>query len=444
VGHRSEESRVPSETPRAFVSYSRADSEFALRLTEDLKAAGANVWLDQLDIEPGTPWDSAIEDALLSSGHLLVILSNVSVSSDNVRDEISYALGQQMKVIPVLYQDCKVPFRLARLQHIDFRNDYPTALKQLLRTLRLAHQTPPPPPPPPPPTDPDQQKSEEVQREAEQTRLQQEEDRKRQAEDFYRAEERKRAEDRRREEERKQLEQAEANRLAAEAERQRQATEQKRIQEQQAKEQAARIARQTQLRKTSPRPSIGRILLLAIGSGVVRTFAAALIIAMVRASGITQFSWMDSILTSAVSGLIVCLVLIRFKPQLLGKVGPVFLAWILLGVVSALFSFLPRSPAMILLVTLPAVPVGAYIGRYLARNLQPASSDGTGIGIAAIAVPLFFGQIALSSIAYSQSLTAVIAGETGILINLFVTIAEVFLLLWFIRDWGERAQPTTP
>ena len=35
----------------AFVSYSRDDSEFVLRLAGDLKAAGAKVWLDRLDIE---------------------------------------------------------------------------------------------------------------------------------------------------------------------------------------------------------------------------------------------------------------------------------------------------------------------------------------------------------------------------------------------------------
>ena len=100
---------MAADTPTAFVSYSRVDSEFAMQLAEHLKAAGANVWLDQLDIEPGTPWDSAIEEALLRSTHMLVILSTVLVTSDNVRDEVSYALSQQMKVIPVLYRECKVP-----------------------------------------------------------------------------------------------------------------------------------------------------------------------------------------------------------------------------------------------------------------------------------------------------------------------------------------------
>lgn len=126
---------APEDVAVAFFSYCREDSEFALKLAEDLKVAGAHVWIDQLDIEPGTPWDRAVEDALTNSPRMLVILSPVSVNSDNVRDEVSFALSRQKRVIPVLYRDCDVPFRLARLQHIDFRPDYARALKILLRAL---------------------------------------------------------------------------------------------------------------------------------------------------------------------------------------------------------------------------------------------------------------------------------------------------------------------
>ncbi len=127
---------MPSdEAQTAFFSYCREDSEFALKLAEDLKAAGANVWIDQIDIEPGAEWDSAVEEALNASPRMLVILSPVSVNSKNVRDEVSFALNEGKRVIPVLYRDCKVPFRLARLQQIDFRADYARGLKILLRAI---------------------------------------------------------------------------------------------------------------------------------------------------------------------------------------------------------------------------------------------------------------------------------------------------------------------
>jgi len=35
---------------KTFFSYSRADSEFVLKLATDLRNAGIDIWLDQLDI----------------------------------------------------------------------------------------------------------------------------------------------------------------------------------------------------------------------------------------------------------------------------------------------------------------------------------------------------------------------------------------------------------
>lgn len=121
----------------AFISYSRADSEFALRLARDLKAAGAKVWLDQIDIVPGASWDNAVENALMAAEYMLLILSPSSAKSDNVRDEVSYALENGKTVIPVLYMDCVIPLRLQRKQRIDFRADYGRGLSGLLDQLRV-------------------------------------------------------------------------------------------------------------------------------------------------------------------------------------------------------------------------------------------------------------------------------------------------------------------
>jgi TonB family protein len=126
---------MKDEQLRAFFSYSRADSEFALRLAKDLRAVGATVWLDQLDIHAGERWDRSVEAALTKCPRMIVILSPASVSSTNVMDEVSFALEEQKTVIPVLYQDCKIPFRLRRLQYMDCRSDYAGALKSLLSLL---------------------------------------------------------------------------------------------------------------------------------------------------------------------------------------------------------------------------------------------------------------------------------------------------------------------
>ena len=126
------------DMPKIFFSYARADSEFVLKLAKDLRSAGINLWIDQLDIPPGDRWDSAVEKALVASPCLLVVLSPASVVSQNVMDEVALALARQKKVVPVLHRHCDIPFRIQRLQYIDFTAAYANGFTQLLTALNAA------------------------------------------------------------------------------------------------------------------------------------------------------------------------------------------------------------------------------------------------------------------------------------------------------------------
>jgi TIR domain len=120
-----------------FFSYSRDNSEFVLDLAKKLRAAGRNVWLDQLDIETGERWDRSIEEALEKADVLLVVLSKTSVESNNVMDEVSFALEEGKRVLPVLYEDCDIPFRLRRLQFADFTTDVDSGMETLFKALDM-------------------------------------------------------------------------------------------------------------------------------------------------------------------------------------------------------------------------------------------------------------------------------------------------------------------
>ena len=124
-------------TGTIFFSYSRQDSDFVIHLAQSLREAGAEVWLDQLDIKPGSRWDKSIEQALFKSSILLVVLSKSSVESANVMDEVSYALEEHKRVVPILLEDCDIPFRLRRLQFADFTKDRSDALKTLILSMGL-------------------------------------------------------------------------------------------------------------------------------------------------------------------------------------------------------------------------------------------------------------------------------------------------------------------
>jgi len=122
-----------------FVSYSRRDLEWVQALVTDLEAAGLPVWLDVHKLKAGVVWDSEIELALRGTDVLLVILSENSGASTNVLDEINFALSKNRLVVPVLYQTCEIPYRLARLQHIDFTTGpRDVALHRLVERLRAA------------------------------------------------------------------------------------------------------------------------------------------------------------------------------------------------------------------------------------------------------------------------------------------------------------------
>jgi len=127
--------------PFAFVSYSREDVEFALRLARELKATGQKVWMDKLDLRPGQRWENEVDTALHSCSRVLVILSPSSVDSSNVMAEAGFALDERKKLIPVMYRDCRIPFRLRPIQYADFRRSYEEGFNELITSLTGAHMT---------------------------------------------------------------------------------------------------------------------------------------------------------------------------------------------------------------------------------------------------------------------------------------------------------------
>jgi hypothetical protein len=119
-----------------FLSYSRSDERFALRLAKDLRDHGVAMWVDQLDIRPSEHWDRAIERAVSACRGLVVILSPRSVASDNVADEISFAIDSGKSVLPVMIEKCVLPLRITRMHVVDATGRYDKALRQCLGELQ--------------------------------------------------------------------------------------------------------------------------------------------------------------------------------------------------------------------------------------------------------------------------------------------------------------------
>jgi len=126
---------LPIDPSTAFVSYAREDREFVLRLAKDLKAKGAKIWMDRLDIRLGQRWDTEVETAVEQCGCMVVVLSPAAVASEKVKNEFMVALDEGKVVIPALIRECRVPLQLRRLQYADFRADYDIGLTDLAASL---------------------------------------------------------------------------------------------------------------------------------------------------------------------------------------------------------------------------------------------------------------------------------------------------------------------
>jgi hypothetical protein len=133
-----ETAETAGEAAHTFVCYAREDSAFVLELAAELKAKGANLWLDRWDIPGSADWDYEIDKALYGCGCFLIVLSRAAVESEEVRSELRIALDEDKRILPVLYQQCRVPRRLKLIQHVDFTAEGPgrdAALEEILSAL---------------------------------------------------------------------------------------------------------------------------------------------------------------------------------------------------------------------------------------------------------------------------------------------------------------------
>ena len=81
-------------------------------------------------------WQRKIQDALDESQFCVVVLSPNLVQSEWVEREYLYAIELGLKILPLLYRNCKTPLAFKNIQYIDVRNDsYTRRLPEILGVL---------------------------------------------------------------------------------------------------------------------------------------------------------------------------------------------------------------------------------------------------------------------------------------------------------------------
>lgn len=119
-----------------FISYSKKDSDFALKLAEDLQEAGFKIWIDRT-IGGGDKWRETIEKNLKAAEEVIIVVSPNSMASEWVKHEGSAAYAWEKQLIPILIEPVEsLPPWLEDYQWIDFVDQsYETAFEALVEDL---------------------------------------------------------------------------------------------------------------------------------------------------------------------------------------------------------------------------------------------------------------------------------------------------------------------
>lgn len=124
-----------------FVSYSRKDSVFVGQLTEGLRRAQLDVWIDWEDIPYSSNWWAEISQGIIGASAFVCILSNDYFSSETCLAELKLAEESNKRVIPVSFKDfdrrLNTSNAVAKSNWLPFTtgDGFETSLRTLLDTL---------------------------------------------------------------------------------------------------------------------------------------------------------------------------------------------------------------------------------------------------------------------------------------------------------------------
>ena len=126
-----------------FISYKREDSIVANRIKNALESKNIRIWWDE-KLQTGQKWEEKIDHMLYDSSVVLVLWSNLSIESDWVKHEASYAATNR-KLVQAKISECTLPgpfqSRMATdLINWDERNDnqkFIDLVSEIYRVVRV-------------------------------------------------------------------------------------------------------------------------------------------------------------------------------------------------------------------------------------------------------------------------------------------------------------------
>jgi hypothetical protein len=136
VGTDKSEEQGRFSQPCFFISHSKDDGDFAENLKFKIEKEGYHGWIDVDILDAGVDWRKEIDEAILNSEGVILVLSPSSKNSEYVTYEWAFALGSGIKIVPLMLKETPIHPRLEVFQYLDFTNRRARPWNRLLGLLR--------------------------------------------------------------------------------------------------------------------------------------------------------------------------------------------------------------------------------------------------------------------------------------------------------------------
>ena len=124
---------------KVFLSHAKLDKAIVRRLARRLTNAGVSLWLDDRELIVGDSLPEEVFKAIAKASAVIVVISDNSLKSDWVRNEIRAASIRMIKgecrLIPVVIDDSEPPAVMTGLFYADCRPKSRVGTKQILEAL---------------------------------------------------------------------------------------------------------------------------------------------------------------------------------------------------------------------------------------------------------------------------------------------------------------------
>jgi hypothetical protein len=130
--------------PKIFLSHSTKDNDVTRTISDTLKQAGFDVWVDFENIGDGSRWLREIQNGIDNCDGVVVILSKASRQSEWVEKECLYTFDLKKPLFIALIEDVPLPLHLINIQFTDCRQ-LNSGMAELIEALRHRLQSDAPP-----------------------------------------------------------------------------------------------------------------------------------------------------------------------------------------------------------------------------------------------------------------------------------------------------------